>query len=150
MTIAQRFAQVVGAFYLLVGIVGFIPPLLLGSLPAAGVVGPFAGLLLGLFAVNWFHSLAHLSIGAAGLAAHRDRGASLSYALALGIAFAGLFVLGSIFGLHFLGGLMPLNGWDDVLHILTALIALGVYFASRGRATRTYTRLSSRLSSLIS
>jgi hypothetical protein len=117
----------------------------LGSLPA-GVVGPFAGLLLGLFAVNWFHSLAHLSIGAAGLAVHRNRGASLSYALTLGIAFAGLFVLGLIFGLHFLAGLMPLNGSDHVLHILTALIALGVYFASRGRATRTYTRLSSRTS----
>jgi hypothetical protein len=145
MTIAQRFAQVVGAAYLLVGIVGFIPPLILGSLPA-GVVGPFAGLLLGLFAVNWFHSLAHLLIGAAGLAVHRNRGASLSYALALGIAFAGLFVLGLIFGLHFLGGLMPLNGTDDVLHIMTALIAFGVYFASRDQATRTYSRISSRTS----
>jgi ABC-type transport system involved in multi-copper enzyme maturation permease subunit len=145
MTIAQRFAQVVGAAYLLVGIVGFIPPLILGSLPA-GVVGPFAGLLLGLFAVNWFHSLAHLLIGAAGLAVHRNRWASLSYALALGIAFAGLFVLGLIFGLHFLGGLMPLNGTDDVLHILTALIAFGVYFASRDQATRTYSRISSRTS----
>jgi hypothetical protein len=149
MTIAQRFAQVVGTAYLLVGIVGFIPPLLLGSLPA-GVMGPFAGLLLGLFAVNWFHSLAHLLIGAAGLAVHRNRGASLSYALALGIAFAGLFVLGLVYGLHSLGGLMPLNGSDHVLHILTALIALGVYFAFRGRATRTYTRISSRISSLIS
>jgi hypothetical protein len=145
MTIAQRFAQVVGAAYLLVGIVGFIPPLILGSLPA-GVVGPFAGLLLGLFAVNWFHSLAHLLIGAAGLAVHRNRWASLSYALALGIAFAGLFVLGLIFGLHSLGGLMPLNGSDDVLHILTALIAFGVYFASRGQATRSYSRISSRIS----
>ena len=149
MTIAQRFAQVVGAFYLLVGIVGFIPPLLLGS-PPAEVMGPFAGLLLGLFAVNWFHSLAHLLIGAAGLAVHRNRGASLSYALALGITFAGLFVLGLIYGLNFLGGLMPLNGWDDVLHILTVLIAFGVYFAFRGRATRTYTRISSRISTLIS
>ena len=140
MTIAQRFAQVVGAAYLVVGIVGFIPPLLVGSLP-------FAGLLLGLFAVNWFHSLAHLLIGAAGLAVHRNRGASLSYALALGIAFAGLFVLGLVYGLHSLGGLMPLNGSDHVLHILTMLIAFGVfYFESRGQPTRTYTRISSRIS----
>ena len=132
MTIAQRFAQIFGAVYLLVGIIGFIPPLLLGSLPA-GVVGPFAGLLLGLFAVNWFHSLAHLLIGAAGLATYRNHAAAKSYALALGIAYAGLFVLGLIFGLNFLGGLLPLNGADHVLHILTALIALGAYFASRGQ-----------------
>ena len=131
MTIAQRFAQIFGAVYLLVGIIGFIPPLLLGSLPA-GVVGPFAGLLLGLFAVNWFHSLAHFLIGTAGLATYRNHAAAKSYALALGIAYAGLFVLGLIFGLNFLGGLFPLNGADHVLHILTALIALGAYFASRG------------------
>ncbi|MDP9486649.1 MAG: DUF4383 domain-containing protein [Actinomycetota bacterium] len=67
---------------------GFVPPLLLGSLPA-GVVGPLAGLLLGLFAVNWFHSLAHLLIGAAGLATYRSHTAAKSYALALGIAYAG-------------------------------------------------------------
>ncbi len=41
---------------------------------------------------------------------------------------------------------MPLNGSDDVLHILTALIAFGVYFASRGRATRSYLRISSHIS----
>jgi hypothetical protein len=132
MTVAQRFAQVFGAVYVLVGIAGFLPPLLLGSLPA-GVAGPFAGLLLGLFAVNWFHSLAHLLIGAAGLASYRSRAAARSYALALGVAYAGLFVLGLIFGLNFLGGLMPLNGADHVLHILTALVAFGAYLASRGQ-----------------
>jgi hypothetical protein len=134
MTIAQRFAQIFGAVYVLVGIIGFIPPLLLGSLPA-GVVGPLAGLLLGLFAVNWFHSLAHLLIGAAGLATYRNHTAAKSYALALGVAYAGLFVFGLIFGLNFLGGLLPLNGADHVLHILTALIAFGAYFASRGQDT---------------
>ena len=132
MTIAQRFAQIFGAVYLLVGIIGFIPPLLLGTLPA-GVVGPLAGLLLGLFAVNWFHSLAHLLIGAAGLATYRNHTAAKSYALALGVAYAGLFVFGLIYGLNFLGGLLPLNGADHILHILTALIAFGAYFASRGQ-----------------
>ncbi len=132
MMIAQRFAQIFGAVYLLVGIIGFLPPLLLGTLPP-GVVGPLAGLLLGLFAVNWFHSLAHLLIGAAGLAVHRNHSASRAYALALGIAYAGLFVFGLIFGLNFLGGLLPLNGADHILHILTALIAFGAYFASRSQ-----------------
>ena len=30
-----------------------------------------------------------------------------------------------------LGGLLPLNAPDDVLHILTALIAFAAYFAAR-------------------
>ena len=60
-------------------------------------------------------------------------GAANSYAFALGIAYAGLFVLWLIFGLNFLGGLLPLNGADHILHILTALIAFRAYFSSRGQ-----------------
>ncbi len=130
MPLVQRFAQVLGAVYLLVGIVGFVPPLLVGSVP--GALGPFTGFLLGLFAVNWFHSLAHLAIGAAGLAVHRSFSGSKAYALALGIAYAALFLLGMLSGeVVTLGGLLPLNGLDDVLHVLTALVAFTAYFTAR-------------------
>ena len=132
MSIAQRFAQVFGAIYVLVGILGFIPPLLIGTVP--GAMGPFAGLLIGLFAVNWFHSLAHLAIGAAGLATYRSPAGARAYALVLGVAYALLFVVGLIWGTNFLGGLLPLNGLDHVLHIATSLIAFGAYFASRETA----------------
>ena len=128
MTLAQRFAQIFGAIYLLVGIIGFIPPLLIGSVP--GAIGPFAGFLIALFAVNWFHSLAHLLIGAAGLATYRNATSASAYALALGVAYTLLFVVGLIWGIRFLGGLLPLNGWDHILHLLTALVAFGAYFAS--------------------
>jgi len=137
MSLAQRFAQVFGVVYLLVGILGFLPfpPFLVEDIAVNVVaIGPFSGLLIGLFAVNWFHSLAHLLIGVAGLAVYRSHPASRTYALALGVAYATLFVLGLIFGLNFLGGLLPLNGWDHVLHILTALVAFGVYFASPSTA----------------
>ena len=115
MSLAQRFAQVFGIVYVLVGVAGFIPPLLLGE-TAAEVMGPFAGLLLGLFAVNWLHSLAHLAIGAVGLAVYRSNSASRAYALALGIAYAALFLLGILTaGVATLGGLLPLDAPDDVL-----------------------------------
>ena len=68
-----------------------------------------------------------------GLALYRSNFSAKAYALALGIAYAVLFVLGIFSGeVATLGGLLPLNGWDDVLHILTALVAFGAYFASRG------------------
>jgi hypothetical protein len=135
MSLAQRFAQVFGAVYVLVGILGFIPPLLIGTVP--GAIGPFAGFLIGLFAVNWFHSLAHLLIGVAGLATYRNPAAASIYALVLGIAYALLFVVGLIWGITFLGGLLPLNGLDHILHLLTALIAFGAYFASREATSAT-------------
>jgi ABC-type transport system involved in multi-copper enzyme maturation permease subunit len=132
-SLAQRFAQIFGIVYVLVGIAGFIPPLLTGNL--SGVMGPFAGLLLGLFAVNWFHSLTHLAIGAVGVAVYRSHSASMTYALALGVAYAVLFLLGIFSGsVATLGGLLPLNGIDDLLHIATALVAFGAYFASRDTA----------------
>jgi Domain of unknown function (DUF4383) len=129
--IVQRFAQVFGAIYVLVGVAGFIPPLLIGSLPA-GVLGPFAGMLLALFAVNWFHNVAHLAIGAVGLALYRSYSASKAYALALGLAYAALFVLGVLSSeVATLGGLLPLNGLDDVLHIGTSLVAFAAFFTAR-------------------
>jgi hypothetical protein len=48
MTLVQRFAQVFGAIYLVVGIAGFIPPLLAAKTPDSS----FVGLLLGLFFVK--------------------------------------------------------------------------------------------------
>jgi hypothetical protein len=60
-------------------------------------------------------------------AVYRNHVAAKSYALAIGIAYdAGPFAFGLIFGPNFLGGLLPLDGADRVLHILTAaLLAFG-------------------------
>ena len=137
MSLAQRFAQIFGAIYLLVGILGFIPPLVPGAIP--GLLGPFeplSGFLLGIFAVNWVHSLTHLAIGAAGLALFRNPLAARSYALAIGILYLLLFLIGLILPIFF--GLVPLGGAPDLLlHLGTAAIALGAYFASsQGAAER--------------
>jgi hypothetical protein len=109
---------------------GLLPFLLT---PPAVPWGPLSGYLLGLFAVNWLHSLAHLAIGVAGLATFRNPAAASTYALVIGIAYALLFLLG-LFGGQWgaLGVLVPLNTLDNILHLLTALIAFGAYYASRG------------------
>ncbi|WP_228281871.1 DUF4383 domain-containing protein [Rubrobacter marinus] len=127
----QRFAQIFGAVYLLVGLTGFVPPLLLGGLPP-GVLGPLDGLQFGVFAVNWFHSLTHAAIGAIGLAVYRSPSASRAYALALGVAYMALFLLGFFTSAAAaLGGLLPLNGADDTLHLLTSLAAFVTYLMAR-------------------
>ena len=48
MTLVQRFAQEFGAIYLVVGVAGFIPPLLAAKQPDSS----FMGLLLGLFFIK--------------------------------------------------------------------------------------------------
>jgi len=127
-SLAQRFAQVFGIIYLVVGILGFIPiaPILVGAL--FNVIGPFNGLLLGLFPVNWLHNLAHIAIGVAGLASYRSPVGARTYALTIGVLYLVLFLVGLILPNFF--GLLPLGGWDLILHLVTALIAFGAYFTS--------------------
>lgn len=133
MTLAQRFAQIFGLVYLLVGILGFIPvPPILDS-PGAiqGLLAPFQpfnGLLLGLFAVNWLHNIAHIAIGAAGLAAYRSPAGARSYAIGVGVLYLLLFVIGLVLPTVF--GLLPLNGADNVLHIVSGIVALAIGLAS--------------------
>ena len=123
MTVARAFALVFGAVYVLVGILGVIP----GITPDADPHDK----LLGLFAINWFHNLAHLLIGVAGLAASRQHDMSRIYAQAVGIAYAGLFVIG-LFTDDFLD-ILPLNAADDILHLLSAIVALVIGFTDIGR-----------------
>jgi hypothetical protein len=123
-----------GIAYTLIGVLGFIPPFLQ---PAAQVAqGPFLGNLLGIFTVNWFHSITHLLIGIAGLLAWRSYTASRTYALVVGIAYAGLAVLGLLSrSVGTLGGLLPLNFADDILHIATAALLLLAYFGAGSRGS---------------
>jgi hypothetical protein len=86
------------------------------------------------------HSLTHLAIGvAAGLALYRSFSGAKAYALALGIAYAGLLFLLGMFSrpVGTLGGILPLNAPDDILHILTALVAFGAYSPPGAGTTST-------------
>jgi hypothetical protein len=139
MLLAQRFAQVFGVIYLVIGILGFIPiaPILVPiemAGPYGGVIGPFEGFLLGLFPVNWLHNLAHIAIGVAGLASYRSLAGARSYALVIGVLYIVLAVVGLFLPTFF--GLLPLGGLDITLHALTAILALGAYFASPRGAVR--------------
>ena len=137
MPFIRLLALVLGVVYLIVGIGGFIPGLTdMRDLPT--VSGPSEGNELGIFAVNWFHNVAHILIGLAGLAAYRSYTASRTYALIVGLSYAALAVLGFVTGrVGTLGGLLPLNSADDILHIATAAVLLFAYFAagSRGEVT---------------
>ena len=57
-TMARKTISALGVVYLLIGVLGFVPALVVAT-PVAG-----QGLLLGIFAVNTIHNLAHLVLGA--------------------------------------------------------------------------------------
>jgi hypothetical protein len=113
-------AAIFGVVYLLIGVLGFI------------VTGfeDFAGTdtnetLLG-FELNGLHNVVHLAIGAVLLAAAM-RG--VGPAKGANTLVGGVYLLVGIIGLFILdseANILSLNGADNVLHLASALILLGV------------------------
>lgn len=130
---ARRFALVFGIIYTVVGIAGFLPPLLQAPSPEdpALAVNALHGHLLGLFPVNILHTLVHLAIGVWGLLAAKNIRASVNYARGLAIIYGVLAVMGLIPGLNTVFGLVPLHSHDIWLHAGTALIAAYFGFAHK-------------------
>ena len=134
MTWPQMLALVIGAVYLLVGIVGFF---------VTGFDDFFAHdtdeTILG-FEVNPFHNVVHIVIGAAGLALSRTLAGARTYGWLLAIGYGAAFVYG-LFAVNEEWDFLSLNWADNWLHLVSALaglvIALGpVRHAVTGR-TRT-------------
>lgn len=122
----RAFALVIGIAFLAGGVLGFVPAALRpvpDSAPAIGITA-FYGALLGLFVVNYLHSLIHLAIGAWGVAASRSAGGARAYARTLAVFYGLLAIMGSIPSLNTLFGLVPLHGHDVWLHAGTALLAV--------------------------
>jgi hypothetical protein len=120
----QRFAQVFGAVYLLVGLLGF----------AFTGLSDFAGTSddkLLLFGVNPLHNLVHLGVGALWLASSRSE----SSARAVSTLIGAVYLLVGVLGLFINGGselnILNINQPDNALHLASA--ALGLYFGLAGR-----------------
>ena len=130
----QRITLGFGIIYLLIGILGFIPGI---TTFAANPVGPVPGegLLLGIFAVNVVHNIAHLVVGAALILG----GLSAARVTTVNQAMAAVFlvlVVGSVIAPIVEG--VAINPPDTVLHLASALLTgyLG-FVGPRQSAART-------------
>src|SRR5262245_60423263 len=108
MNIARNTAKGFGAFLLLVGILGFVPPLVTKD-----------GLLLGTFFINPAHNLIHILTGVAALAAgYYGNGAyARLYALVFGLVYAVVSLVGYTQLLFVNGqllGFIPINTADNL------------------------------------
>ena len=115
----QLLSLVIGAIYLLVGIVGFF------------VTGfdDFFGhdtneTILG-FEVNPFHNIVHILIGAAGLALARTLAGARTYGWLLAVGYGATFVYG-LFAVGQTWDFLSLNWADNWLHLVSALAGLAI------------------------
>lgn len=129
MTMIQRVAQIFGWVFVLIAVWGFVVSG--GSMEADPDMAPK---VMGLFPVNLLHNLVHLAFGVWGIVASRSISGARSYALAAGVIYLVLTILGFFIPTTF--GLIPIGGNDIWLHALIAVALLGAWAASRS-ATAT-------------
>ena len=120
----ELLALAFGAVYLLIGIVGFFITgfdNFFGNENGADVHHMDENLLG--FMINPMHNVVHLLIGAAGLALARTLAGARTYGWLLAVGYGAAFVYG-LFAVGEDWDFLNLNGADNVLHILTAIVGL--------------------------
>ncbi|MGY1640466.1 DUF4383 domain-containing protein [Geodermatophilus sp. SYSU D00703] len=140
MTWPQVLALALGAIYLIIGIIGFF---ITGF---ENFVGNEAGTphhvdanLLG-FMINPMHNVVHVLIGVVGLILSRTLRGARTYGWLLAVGYGAAFVYG-LFAVGAEWDFLNLNWADNWLHLVTALVGLGmalgpVRTAVGGRSTR--------------
>ncbi|MEV0881554.1 DUF4383 domain-containing protein [Micromonospora echinofusca] len=130
-------AQAVGAVFVLVGVLGFIP-----GITSNYDTMQFAGheseaKLLGLFQVSILHNLVHLAFGVAGLALARTVSGARTYLVAGGAVYLALWLYGLVIDHESGANFVPVNNADNWLHLFLGLGMIAVGLAlTRGRTDR--------------
>ncbi|MGV0643663.1 DUF4383 domain-containing protein [Mycolicibacterium sp. XJ2546] len=118
----------VGAVFLLVGVLGFIPGITT-NYDTMTFAGHHSGaLLLGVFNVSVLHNIVHLLFGVLGLALSRTFNGARGFLIVSGIVYALLWLYGLIIDHDSAANFVPLNTADDWLHfgLAVGMLALGL------------------------
>jgi hypothetical protein len=123
----HKAAAVVGAAFLLVGVLGFIPGITT-HYDEMSFAGHSGALLLGVFAVSVLHNLVHLLFGVLGLLSAKLPGTARLFLMAGGGLYVLLWVWGSAIGEHTRANFLPVNTADNWLHLGlgAGMILLGI------------------------
>ncbi|MHA7262636.1 DUF4383 domain-containing protein [Arthrobacter sp. TMN-37] len=136
-TAVQKATLAVGAVFLLVGLLGFVPGIT-SQYDQLALAGHHSGaLLLGLFQVSVLHNVVHLLFGVAGVVLARSASGARSYLLFGGVIYLVLWIYGLVVDQESAGNFVPLNAADNWLHLLlgVGMIALALVLG-RKRAAR--------------
>ncbi|WP_018353068.1 DUF4383 domain-containing protein [Longispora albida] len=114
---ARALAAAIGAVFLLVGVLGFIPGIVTDydMLQWAGHEGHAK--LLGLFQVTVLHNLVHLLFGVIGLAMSRTSAMAGVFLIGGGLVYLALWIYGLVIDRETAWNFVGLNSADNWLHM---------------------------------
>lgn len=124
-------ATTVGAVFLLVGILGFIPGITTNydAMELAGHESEAE--LLGIFQVSILHNIVHLLFGVAGLMMARATKNAVAYLVGGGVIYLVLWLYGLVTDKTSEANFVPLNAADDWLHFVLGLGMTGLGIIGR-------------------
>jgi hypothetical protein len=132
---ARTAATVVGATFLLVGILGFVPGITSNYDQLSFAGHESEAKLLGLFQVSILHNLVHLLFGVAGLAMARTYKNATTYLIGGGAIYLVLWVYGLLIDHHGSANFVPVNDADNWLHLVLGVAMVGLGYALRSADT---------------
>ncbi|WP_023590838.1 DUF4383 domain-containing protein [Streptomyces thermolilacinus] len=137
-THVQQAALLVGAVFLLVGVLGFIPGITTDYDTMKFAEHHSEAKLLGVFQVSVLHNIVHLLFGLAGIAMSRAAATARQYLIWGGVVYLVLWLYGLIIDHDSAANFIPVNSADNWLHFVLGIgmIALGVLLTrGTGRVT---------------
>jgi hypothetical protein len=132
----QTAALAVGAVFVLVGILGFIPGITTDYDTMSFAGHHSEAKLLGIFQVSILHNIVHLLFGAAAFALARTVSGARMYLIGGGAIYLVLWLYGLIVGQDSSANFVPLNTADDWLHLFLGLGMIGLGLALSPKAVR--------------
>ena len=132
-------ALLVGATFLLIGVLGFIPGITTNYDDMGAAGHESMAELLGVFQVSILHNLVHILFGIAGIVMSRTNENSRRYLIGGGVIYLVLWLYGLVIDKTSDANFVPVNTADDWLHFFlgVGMIGLGVALSRNLRTART-------------
>ncbi len=129
-------ARLVGAVFVLVGILGFIPGVTTNFSDMTFAGHESEAELLGIFQVSILHNIVHLLFGVVGLAAARSALNARRYLIVGGVIYLVLWLYGLLIDQDSGANFVPVNNADNWLHLVLGIgmVALGFALGRRRSA----------------
>jgi hypothetical protein len=138
-TDVEKAATLVGAVFLVVGVLGFIPGITTNYGDMSFASHDSQAELLGVFQVSVLHNIVHLLFGVAGLVMGRSLSGARTFLVGGGVIYLVLWLYGLVIDKESSANFVPVNSADDWLHFLlgVGMVALGLLLTRRTAVART-------------